>query len=628
MKGATHIIKFVLIITALLLCPAFAVAQEQPPEPTPPPEVSKELLTKVEQMEKDWLEAVKKQPKIVVFEGMTKQQSPTREEFWRSHLIELRDKAQSNRAWYEYWKHQGELTKALSDAYREVLTQAAEHENLKKIKETYSNRLEGIAAWSKLAGEKVENQDRYLNAMETETEAYEDRLDAAVYEKAAVDENGGKDDDKDEETVFLKSEADQNTPYRAHKEKLAVLESRRKHHLEKKEEAENDAKFATKLIEAAEQMLTAADADLKLAEREHEIAKQQITSALYDKQWRNAWKTIEDGVETKLETLRKVLTNQEQSVTTLKQDRAYYEAVGTIKSERAEDVAKQIELLKKDTIRVVLVTIKEIALRKGLIIIAYLLVAFVAVKLIRIAGKVAIEKASDNDADTQTDIEQRVGTLVSVFSSVGKTAVYIIVPLLMLDALGVNVGPLMGAFAIFGLAISFGSQSLVKDVVNGFFMLLEHQFSQGDVVEVAGISGVVEKISLRRVVLRDVKGTLHSIPNNQIAQVSNMTHGWARAIVHVGVGYGTDLVHTQTVFNEVGRKMYEDPEWQEKLMEAPSVVGITELGDSAVVFRVWCKTNPFDQWAIERELNWRLKAACDEAGIEIPFPQRVVEIKK
>ena len=202
--------------------------------------------------------------------------------------------------------------------------------------------------------------------------------------------------------------------------------------------------------------------------------------------------------------------------------------------------------------------------------------------------------------------------------------VYVATFLLVLDALTVDIKPILGGAAIFGLAISFGSQSLVKDVVSGFFILLENQYAVGDVVSINGNSGTVEKVTLRRTVLRDGKGAVHNITNGSVSSVTNSTQGWARVIVHVGVAYGTDLTKVEDVINQVGEDMYDDPKWSGKLTEKPSYVGVTALGASDVQVRAMFKTKTFQNWGAEREFNRRILAAFEVAGIDIPFPTQTL----
>lgn len=618
--------RFFWAITAILAffcAPAFS-AQAPDQKTEAPPAISAELLTQILDQEQLWLEAVQKTPMIVVFKPADQLKADSRREKWSLHVLALQEKAHSNRAWKSYWEKQRDILEKLLPLYALAMDQAGD-DTLAAEKERISNIRDGLARWLDLCNKKMINQDVYLNAIDIEKDAYDSRLELMLPGKAGATGESGNEDTK---IQMIRADDDKPTAYQKHENKLHELQRQRDMQLSKQQEALNDADLMLKLLDAGKVLLQAQQADLDLADFERSIADGQFKATAKDKQWNRNWKTVLAKVDEKLITLKQVMENQESQISRLTSEKNYNQAVVQIKGERAKDLEGQIEAHKKKTYKALLLTARDIALRKGLIVIAYLLAALICMRLIKSAGRMAINRASDDDPDTKSDQEQRAETLVSVFSSVGRGAIYIIFALLLLDTLGVNIGPLMGAFAIFGLAVSFGSQNLVKDFVNGFFILLEHQLSVGDVVEVAGESGTVERISLRRIMIRDAKGVSYTIPNSQVTKVANMTHGWARAIVNVGVSYNDDLRKVKDVYNDVGRKMYEDPSWNCHLLEAPIFLGVTELGDSAVVVRVWGKVVPQSQWSVERELNLRLKEASDANGIEIPFPQRVVELKK
>ena len=614
-----------LILAGFLFALSFAViAWAQAPETESPatPPVDPSILQTAAQMENDWLDHLEKPPKLVRFQWPEGETVDTREDRWRQHIFFLREKSRSNRAWYEYWKRQHALTKTLVESIDSAVATGPDAPSMLSV------RKQGAQAWMDLAADKMTNQDAYLKAIDTEKEAYEVRLDNAVMAQTDREAGSDKGNKTDKETIVLQDAERRPTSFQLHKNRLRSLERQRRDQLEKFADARSDSQFTTQLIQATQILLEAEKADVQLAEREREIARQQATHPNGDATWQTRWQAIFAKVDLKVEKLRKVSEDQADKAAQLEAEKSYFEALAQIKQDRAKDIEKKIALEKKQVFKAILLTAKEIVARKGLMVLGYLLAAYLTLRIIRRASRVVIDRAADDDPDNVSDQEQRAETLVSVFSSLARFAVYVLVLLLFLDALGVNIGPLMGAFAILGLAVSFGSQNLVKDLVNGFFILLENQLSVGDVVTVAGISGTVEKISLRRVVLRDMTGAVHSIPNSEVDKVTNKTSGWGRAIVHVGVSYSDDLRKVREVYNEVGRIMFEDPDWKGRLTEAPSVVGVTELGDSAVVVRVWAKTCPQDLWAVERELNLRLKEASDANGIEIPYPQRVVEIKK
>jgi small conductance mechanosensitive channel len=251
-----------------------------------------------------------------------------------------------------------------------------------------------------------------------------------------------------------------------------------------------------------------------------------------------------------------------------------------------------------------------------------------AKRVIRSLERTMVKAVADDDPENQSAEEQRAETIAGVFGGVLRIIVTAVALLLVLEQLGVNTGPILGSVAILGLAISFGSQNLVRDVVTGFFILIENQYAVGDWVEISGKSGEVEKINLRSTWFRETNGTLHIVPNGSIAAVANKTRGWARAVCHIGVGYGDDINKVEEVVNQMGKDLYAEAKWKEIFLEQPYFVGVTELADSCVTVRCMAKTQPGGQWGATRELNRRLKAAFEKAGIEIPFPQRVVWSQK
>ncbi len=248
---------------------------------------------------------------------------------------------------------------------------------------------------------------------------------------------------------------------------------------------------------------------------------------------------------------------------------------------------------------------------------------------LRIVGLIArrIESAMDDGDDrTMTEREQRGRTISQLLRSVGKVVVLGIGALLSLNVF-IDIGPILAGAGILGLAVSFGAQSLVKDVISGFFYLMEGQFAVGDVIEVAGKSGVVERMTLRMVVLRDVNGAVHMVPNGQITTVSNMTRKWGRAVVDVGVAYGTDVDRALAIFLDEAHRFALDPLWGPRFDGEPEVVGVQELHENQVTIRTQLRTQAGQQWAIGREFRRRIKKRLDQEGIEIPYPQRTIHVR-
>ena len=254
------------------------------------------------------------------------------------------------------------------------------------------------------------------------------------------------------------------------------------------------------------------------------------------------------------------------------------------------------------------------------------IIAWLCGRLVRFVAK-RIVKAVDDGDDTHLSVREKRGqTVAQLLRSVGRVVIVLVAALLSLDIF-FDIGPLLAGAGILGLAISFGAQSLVKDIISGFFILLENQFAVGDVIETAGKSGTVERMTLRVVMLRDLRGVLHIIPNGQMTVVSNQTRGWARAVVEVGVAYEVDIDHALNVFRDEASAFGNDPVWEHRLDGAPEVLGVESLADNAVVIRTILRTLPGEQWAAAREFRRRLKARLDREEIDIPYPQRTVHVR-
>jgi len=190
------------------------------------------------------------------------------------------------------------------------------------------------------------------------------------------------------------------------------------------------------------------------------------------------------------------------------------------------------------------------------------------------------------------------------------------------------VAPILGAAGVVGLAVGFGAQSLVKDYFTGFFILLENQIRQGDVVKLGDHAGLVEEVTLRYVQLRDYDGNVHFVPNGTISTVVNMSRGYAQAVVDIGIGYGEDVDRVIEVMREVGAEMRADPVHASRILDSLDVAGVDKWGDSAVIIRARFRVAPLEQWNVKRDYLRRLKRAFDERGIEIPFPQRTLHIAR
>jgi small conductance mechanosensitive channel len=268
----------------------------------------------------------------------------------------------------------------------------------------------------------------------------------------------------------------------------------------------------------------------------------------------------------------------------------------------------------------------ETAVRSGARVVGIWLLAWLAFRLVRLAAARIEAAADDGDDSVTTHRERRGQTISQLLRSVGRVVVFVVAILLTFNVF-INIAPILAGAGILGLAISFGAQSLVKDVISGFFILFENQFAIGDVVEAGGKGGVVEKMTMRVVVLRDLQGVMHVIPNSEIKVVSNKTRGWSRAVIDVGVAYGEDVNRALSVVRDEAAQFSTDRDWAIQLDGPVEVPGVEALGDSSILIRTMIRTQPGSQWNAAREFRRRLKVRFDREGIEIPFPQRTVHIR-
>lgn len=226
--------------------------------------------------------------------------------------------------------------------------------------------------------------------------------------------------------------------------------------------------------------------------------------------------------------------------------------------------------------------------------------------------------------EDEAEIQQRTNTLSSILIKIIGIVILVVAVITILPEFGVNIATLIAAIGIGGLAIAFAAQSLVRDFIAGFFILLEDQYGIGDVVSIAGIAGVVEDITLRRTVLRDLDANVHSIPNGKVEVSTNMTKKFSRVNLNVSVGYGENLKRVIDTINRICQEMAEDPQWKDDFITTPSVLRVDKLGDSGIDIKILGDTKPSKQWAITGELRLRLKNTFDSEGIEIPWPHTKV----
>lgn len=214
----------------------------------------------------------------------------------------------------------------------------------------------------------------------------------------------------------------------------------------------------------------------------------------------------------------------------------------------------------------------------------------------------------------------RLQTLGRVFRYTTAVIIILVAGMLVLSEIGISIAPILASAGVIGIAIGFGAQSLIKDYFNGFFLLIENQVHQGDVVEVAGLGGLVEEITLRYIRLRDYEGTVHFVPNGAVTTVSNRSRGFAFALVDVGVAYREDVDQVFAAIRQVAAAMREDATLGPLILEDLDLAGVDAWADSAVMIRFRIKVRPLQQWTVKRAFLHRLKQEFDRLGIEIPYP--------
>ncbi len=223
-------------------------------------------------------------------------------------------------------------------------------------------------------------------------------------------------------------------------------------------------------------------------------------------------------------------------------------------------------------------------------------------------------------ADGNIEEIKRIETLGRVFRYIASVVIVLVAGMVVLSELGISIAPILATAGVLGIAVGFGAQSLIKDYFNGFFMLLENQVRQGDVVEAAGKSGLVEEVTLRYIKMRNYEGQVHYIPNGNVTTVTNMSRDYSYSVIDIGVAYRENTDEVMQLMRQVGAEMRADATLRDKILEDLEMAGMDQWADSAVILRCRFKVKPLEQWGVRREYLHRLKRVFDQHGVEIPFP--------
>lgn len=253
---------------------------------------------------------------------------------------------------------------------------------------------------------------------------------------------------------------------------------------------------------------------------------------------------------------------------------------------------------------------------------AIILLAFILIRSLRILTK-KMADMSRNKANGASIRTQQIRTVVGVARSTGIFVIVLVATMQVLQVFNINIAPLLASAGIAGLAIGFGAQAVVKDLINGFFILAENQFEVGDTIKTAGVQGTVEEVTMRRTILRDGDGTVHIVPNSSIIVVSNMTRDWSQATLHVSVDYSANTDRVLEVLRETAEELYNDWEFHDDMVSAPEVPGIERVTGHEVDYLITAKVRPGRQYRVARELRRRIKACLDKNQIKAYGPTQV-----
>ncbi len=272
-----------------------------------------------------------------------------------------------------------------------------------------------------------------------------------------------------------------------------------------------------------------------------------------------------------------------------------------------------------------LLTVVEKAGEAGLRIALILVVGYLGLRFLRL-GLQQLERvivlANEPGEQVPGTARKRAATLTGILRTIASAVIWAIMIIELLHQIGLDIRPILAGAGIIGLAVGFGAQNLIRDLISGFFLILEDQIRLGDVAVINGTGGLVEAITFRTITLRDFSGVVHIFPNGAITTLSNMTKDWSAFVLDMGVAYKEHPDRVMEVMRQVGEDLQNDPNFRDKFVSPIEIIGVENFADSAVVIRIRIKTRPLEQWNVGREYRRRLKLAFDAQRIEIPFPHR------
>lgn len=347
--------------------------------------------------------------------------------------------------------------------------------------------------------------------------------------------------------------------------------------------------------------------------------------------WKEIWKKRSDSANY-ISSMRREMRRSAERLEVLQEELNQFQKDQLLASQKAQlrqseadDAEKKVEQLNNPF---TLQNLQRWLYTHGVKILVILICMYLLRKFFLLfSSRIVNFVSKHNYRGSDQDRINRAETLVDVFRNTVSMLIIVSGILMISDELGVPVAPLLGGAAMLGLAVAFGAQNLIRDYFSGFMVLLEDQYGIKDIVRIGTITGRVEKITLRMTMLRDMEGVVHFIPHGTITTVSNLTHGWSRAMIEVTVAYKENVDRVIEILRELAIDLRKDAEFGKMIIEDPEMLGLETLGNFGVSIRFLVKTVPMQQWTIKRELHRRIKKKFDELGIEIPFPQQVVHYR-
>ena len=380
---------------------------------------------------------------------------------------------------------------------------------------------------------------------------------------------------------------------------------------------EKSIELESEKLESTRKKYDGLESSMEIAEKEFNVKLAAGTPASELQQLR---KQISD-IQQKLRDARGEIRNSTNSLQELRNQLLALQADETQLAKQSGVLRREMATAKRSEWVLKVRDYLYTTVPKVVVILVLTLILWMFIKLLCRRSRTWIAHAGRG---TTAERQNRAHTLAGVFENTGNVVIVIGSVLMILDAAGVPITAVLGGAGVVGLAVAFGAQSLIKDYFCGFILLLESQFKVNDFVTIGGLSGFVERITLRITVLRDFEGNVYFIPNGQITSVTNATMDWSRAVLEIGVAYKENVDHVIEELKQLTSQLQEDPEFREFILGDVEMLGVNNLGDSSVVVKFGMKTRPDKKWTVKRELLRRIKNTFDNQGIEIPFPHQTV----